>query len=301
MNMTGRLKTDCPYRQQAVRDLAFLLCAPSPWTTTASLPPGSLLGPDGLERLSRLDAVPAALNDWIARHAVQRLGRYAELLLAFWFDHVPHIERCATNLLLRDGNRVVGEFDFLLRINGAPWHLETASKFYLQLGTATDSLVGPDGLERWSDKAHRLERQLQLSHHPAAASVLPAGFAACQPGVLLSGWLFLPVDQVPPSPFSRGTCCGWLAGVEESWPQLQTDSRWCCLPRLRWLSPACAPESDTESLGGLKTRLRALEAPQMVVELQRCDAGWVEVARGMVLSPHWREKVLAAAQERGRP
>jgi hypothetical protein len=43
----------------------------------------------------------------------------------------------AANLPVCDaGGRTVGEFDFLIRLDGEPLHVETASKFYLQLGVA---------------------------------------------------------------------------------------------------------------------------------------------------------------------
>jgi hypothetical protein len=87
--------------------------------------------------LAALEQDPAPLHAWLAAQPSRRLGHYAERLLAFWFHLAPHIELVAANLPVCDaGGRTVGEFDFLIRLDGEPLHVETASKFYLQLGVA---------------------------------------------------------------------------------------------------------------------------------------------------------------------
>ena len=60
-----------PYAHPAVRDLAFLLTAPSPWKSGADIPPHRLLGPDGPALLQALDAHPAELRHWLARQPTQ--------------------------------------------------------------------------------------------------------------------------------------------------------------------------------------------------------------------------------------
>jgi hypothetical protein len=94
-------RLDRQFVHQAVRDLAFLLCAPSPWRTRHDMPRERLLGPNGATLLSTLDASPGALCNWVAAHRAKRLGHYAEQLLAFWFELAPHIELVKANLVLR--------------------------------------------------------------------------------------------------------------------------------------------------------------------------------------------------------
>jgi hypothetical protein len=279
--------TDYPFVHQAVRDLAFLLKAPAPWASSHNLPLGLLLGPEGEALLTRLDRAPQPLEAWLARNPVSRLGRYAERLLGFWFTQVAHIELCAANQVLQDGNRTVGEFDFLLRIDGAPWHIETASKFYLQLGTTLDTLVGPDLRDTWRLKAQKIERQLVLSRHPLAHLVIPEDFLDCRCAALLTGWFFYRGSPLVLPPLCAAQYTGWLANLHEPWPLSAPDSRWCCLPRLEWLSPALKSDTDVMRSETLLERLTGLESPQMVAEMQPGEQGWFEVARGFVLPSHW--------------
>jgi hypothetical protein len=167
-------------RSQPVRDLAYLLTAPAPWHSDVEISRQRLLGPQGWPQLQALDAAPAPLLAWLAARPTRRLGLYAETLLAYWFSHVPHIELVAANLPVRDATHTVGEFDFLLRIDGEPYHLEAARKFYLQLDSAPHALVGPGLRDAWWLKYRKLASQLALAQHPAAR--LPDGFeqvAAC--------------------------------------------------------------------------------------------------------------------------
>jgi hypothetical protein len=279
--------TDTGFRHQAVRDLAFLLCAPAPWHHAGDLPRQRLLGRDGWQRLCELDARPEALQDWLSRHSSPRLGRYAEKLWQFWFEHAPHIELLAANLLLRAGGRTLGEFDFLLRIDGEPWHVETASKFYLQLGSQLDTLIGPGLDDAWRLKAARLQRQLELSRHPLAAGVLPPGFAGCHRGALLSGGFFYRAQPLYSPPLADDQPHGWMADLDQDWPQRSAHSRWLWLPRLRWLSAARADAAELCAAHALRGQLLGAQSPQMVAEMV-FDAGiWREVDRGFVVPCRW--------------
>ena len=95
---------------------------------------------------------------------------------------------CA-NLPVRDGGRTLGEFDLLLRLDGEPWHVEVACKYYLVVGRQA---VGADLHDAWLRKFAKLEQQLRLSRHPLAQAVLPAGWQNCQVGSLLRGRFFSP-------------------------------------------------------------------------------------------------------------
>ena len=279
----------------AVRDLAWLLTAPSPWLDPHDISPSRLLGRQGWPQLLALDANPASLLSYLAAHPVRRLGFYAEQLLAFWIGHAPHLTMHAANLPVREGQRTVGEFDFLLTIDGEPWHLETASKFYLQLSLPSAPWVGASLRDALNLKAEKTQRQLRLSRHPAA--VLPEGFSACQVGARTTGWLFLPADGAEPilPPLNPAACLGWWCSADQSWPQSHPDSRWCHLPRLRWLSPALLPEADTLTLADLQILADAWQTPQLVAELQRqADGQWLEVGRGFVAPKGWPQADLLA-------
>ena len=112
MNTTARPEhnLDLPYTQPALRDLAFLLTSPAPWDSGRNLSPAQLLGAQGESLLAALEQDPAPLTHWLAQQPCQRLGHYAERLLAFWFRLAPHIELVAANLPVRDAaGRTIGE------------------------------------------------------------------------------------------------------------------------------------------------------------------------------------------------
>lgn len=297
--MAVPLRIDLAFRQPAVRDLACLLSSPAPGKVAYEVPRSLLLGADGFERLAAWDAAPWPLLDWMASRRHVRLGHYAEHLLCFWFLHAPHIELVAANRVVRQGALTLGEFDFLLRIDGRPWHVETASKYYLQMGCALDTLVGPSLRDAWVLKLLKLERQLQLSRHPAARAVLPSDFLDRQRGALVHGCFFYPTSSLVRAPDARDPARGWLADLDQPWPQRSSGSRWLPLPRLRWLSPAIAAYPDTLSAEELRLRLRGVEAPQMVAEVVCCSGYWREVSRGFVVPSCWPDgHRLAELRER---
>jgi len=278
----------------AVRDLAWLLTSASPWQDAVDIDPARLLGVQGWPQLLALDAAPQPLLDYLAAHPVRRLGFYAERLLAFWFGSAPHIELVAANLPVRDGGKTVGEFDFLLRVDGVPLHLEAASKFYLQLDDG--AWVGASLRDALLLKAGKTRQQLQLSRHPAAC--LPAGFAGCEVAARTSGWLFSPPQAAATTlaaPLNPHANRGWWISCDDDWPQQAAGSRWCQLPRLRWLAPALLDREDTLSLAELQQASRQFVSPQLVAELQvRGDGRWQEVARGFVTPSAWPQQALLA-------
>ncbi|TCP14912.1 hypothetical protein EV683_103178 [Crenobacter luteus] len=275
--------------QPAVRDLAFLLTAPTAWAASANLDPGRLLGPEGWPRLLELDAEPAELDEWLLAHPSGRLGRYAEVLLGYWFAHAPHAELVARNLAVRDAaHRTHGEFDFLVRLDGEPLHVELASKFYLMMGELPDSLIGASLRDAWRLKAARLERQLALARHPLAAPLLPAGFAKAKSVARVTGWLFARDGLALPAPLNPDAPRGWFAPLAARWPRRAEGGRWLWLPRLQWLAPARVPLDATGDEESLRARLAAIDRPQLVAELVPAgDGAAVEVARGFVLPPGW--------------
>ncbi|MDF0605329.1 DUF1853 family protein [Neisseriaceae bacterium TC5R-5] len=287
--MSNKTGYSLPYRHTVVRDLAFLLCSPPCWHSGVDISSSLLLGEHGEARLQQWDEQAAPLQLWLAQQPARRLGQYAEQLLGFWFQQMPHIELVAQNLAVRDPQqRTIGEFDFLLRIDGQAYHLEVTSKFYLQLGHTADTLVGPSLRDAWVLKAHKLQQQLQLSRHPAAQTVLPNGFADCHIGSRQTGWLF----QATANPVTAAPLATALTGsywpVSPPWPTQQPGSRWAWLPKLRWLAPAHLPYQHTFSEAELRSQLAQADHPQLVVELQeQSDGYWQEISRSFALPAAW--------------
>ena len=287
-----------PYTQPALRDLAFVLTSPAPWDTGSNLPVSRLLGEQGPALLQALEHDPSPLLHWLDGQASGRLGHYAERLLAFWFQLAPHIELVAANLPVRDGSgRTIGEFDFLVRLDGEALHVETASKFYLQLGHGPDTLIGPSLRDAWALKAAKLREQLQLSRHSAAQRILPAGFTGCRSVARLAGWFFY--TNSPPvllAPLSPDQLQGWISPLQQPWPASSESARWVWLSRLGWLAPARIEDSQVREQDSLRQELLQAEVPQLVAELLPVGDGyWEEVARGFVVPPGWpqQEKLQA--------
>ncbi|UTH72449.1 DUF1853 family protein [Chromobacterium sp. IIBBL 290-4] len=296
------MKTDlldlADFARPAVRDLAFLLASPSPWRCGADIEPARLLGPNGVDLLRRLDDNPLELETWLAARPATRLGKYAEQLFSFWFRLTPHIEWVAENLkVISRERRTLGEFDFLLRLDGEALHLETASKFYLQLDESPASRVGPSLHDAWAMKATKITTQLALARQPDGKTTLPAGFADCASMARLTGWTFHPSDTPR---LARQGPTGWHAPLDTAWPQNQPEARWAWLPKLRWLSPALLPAQQTQDQATLRRMLAEQAAPQLVAELrERADGQWEEVARGFITPPGWPDPSrLAALQAR---
>ena len=191
-----------------VRALAWLLDAPDlldpqapQWrgliATLAGVPDRQIA-----DWLAALDVAPDALHAYLDIGPYTRLGRYAEKLMAFYFQHQGTL--FAHGIQVRAGkNHTVGEFDFLLRQGDALLHWEFATKFYLLessgVGLEADYFVGPNLADTLGAKMRKiLDRQLSLAQHPAAQIHLPQAIAAAQ--ALVKGWLFYHADDPHASP-----------------------------------------------------------------------------------------------------
>jgi hypothetical protein len=271
-----------------VRDLAALLTAPPPWLTGRELALPQLLGEHGFRYLLALDAAPAPLTTWLAEESVNRLGRYAERLLMFWFANAPHCELVSANLAVHDGKDTVGEYDFLVRIDGEPWHLELACKYYMMLGEGPDTLVGPSLRDAWRLKYHKLHHQLGLSGRAPGRAALPNGFDGARCASVLRGTLCYRDGPWLAEPLSPLQWHGWWRPLGEAWPVSRDDSRWVWLPRLRWLSPARVDEALVQRMEDLQAQLAGNDVPQLVAECEkRPDGHWHEIARGFVVPIGW--------------
>jgi hypothetical protein len=291
-----------------VRSLAWLLEAPdlldagSPlWQgKIASLPASAAI--DAAAWLQQLDASPAALHAFLAIQRFTRLGRYAEKLLAWYFQQ----QGClfAHGVQVQAGkNETIGEFDFLLRQGDALLHWEFATKFYLlQASTpqqvslpSTEYFIGPNLADTLGAKMRKiLQRQLALGQHPAAQPHLPQPLAAAQ--ALIRGWLFYRRDEPLRSAelgISANHCRGWWCSLQEL--SEHADELYCAvLPRLAWLAPARLPLSAGMTRAALQAKLAEQFAsdamPVMVVNLTMRDGVLLETERGFVVPDDWRER-----------
>lgn len=304
-----------------VRDLAWLLDSPDLLDAGAPQWRGKIAslfdhqGPDIDRWLIELDRAPEELHSLIQSHAFARLGRYSELLMAFFFRHKEILH--AHGLQVRAGkNDTIGEFDFLLwRSTGlnSPvlLHWEFATKFYLLetsgSGCGVDVLVGPNLADTLGAKMRKiLDRQLSLSNHPAAEILLPQPIAAAQ--ALVKGWLFYPRNEhaadadaaadATNDSVAAAHCRGYWCALAEA-GDLPGDC-YRILPRLSWLAPARAPLNECIDKTGLLEALHAHFAsdtlPVMVATMARRGDFAVETARGFIVPNDWRRRASAFVQ-----
>ncbi len=291
-----------------VRSLAWLLEAPdlldpaaSRWQgKIASLP--ATAARDALPWLQQLDAAPDPLHAFLDMHRFTRLGRYAEKLLAWYFQE--HGCLFAHGVQVQAGkDETIGEFDFLLWQGDALLHWEFATKFYLLHASlpvqpamqSADYFVGPNLADTLGAKMRKiLQRQLALGQHPAAQPHLPQALAAAQ--ALIRGWLFyrrgesLPAAEIG---ISAQHCRGWWCSLQELDAHVDTD--WCViLPRLSWLAPARLPKSAGMTRAALQKQLNdqfAVDAmPVMVASLTLQDGWLLETDRGFVVPDDWQDR-----------
>ena len=155
------------------------------------------LGQQQREWLSRLDKQPEKLMDCLnspGDYPQERikLGIYHEKLWRYFLTHSPETQLLCHNLKVSiplepgpkevDGqkkipSRDLGEFDFIyLHEKHGLIHLEVANKYYLASHKRTDewmTWIGPGCRDRLDIKVeHSLEKQINLSDHPAAKMTL---------------------------------------------------------------------------------------------------------------------------------
>lgn len=289
-----------------VRALAWLLDAPdlldpqAPQWCGLIATLGSGAGRHSADWLAALDAAPDALHAYLDIGPYTRLGRYAEKLMAFYFEHQGTL--FAHSIQVRAGkNHTIGEFDFLLRQGDALLHWEFATKFYLLessgAGLEADYFVGPNLADTLGAKMRKiLDRQLSLAQHPAAQIHLPQAVAAAQ--ALVKGWLFYHADDPCAAP-SMGVSVAHCRGFWCAWSELQReshepDARYVMLPRLSWLAPAKVRIEQTLSrqqlLESLQVHFAQDTMPVLVAQLAEHGGWMLEARRGFIVPDDWRSR-----------
>lgn len=290
-----------------VRALAWLLDAPDLLDAGAERWQGKIAtlpaqaADDSRAWLQQLDDDPAALDAFLGVHRFTRLGRYAENLLAWYFEHQQVL--VAHGLQVRAGKEeTVGEFDFLLRRGDALVHWEFATKFYLLYSDdpslasvqQADYFIGPNLADTLGRKIRKiLDRQLLLGDHPAAQALLPQPLSDAQ--ALVKGWLFYRRGEVPDLQkvgVSLRHCRGWWCTLQELGEHV-TDAG-AMMPRIAWMAPARLPLQQGLGLPELRAALERQFAqdrmPVMVAVLSREGDEWIETDRGFVVPDQWERE-----------
>ena len=241
--------------------------------------------------LGALQDDPSPLDAALGPRFYSRLGLYAEKLLAFYFEQHGVLQAHGLQVQV-NRNDTVGEFDFLLRDGDGLLHWEFATKFYLLEGAPDpgvfNHLIGPNLADTLGLKMRKiLDKQLALSRHPAAQSLLAQPVCAAQ--ALIKGWLFYAAGATPAmdgiSPeHGHGFWCT---------PAQLPEQRYVVLPRLQWLAPFKGREVAVLDVDALRAQLFDLAQPVMVATVDNVDGWEVERTRGFVVPHDWMQQAAA--------
>jgi hypothetical protein len=247
--------------------------------------------------LADLDRNPARLRDYLDVQPFTRLGRHAEKLLAFYFEHEGVL--AASGVQVRAGKgETIGEFDYLLKTSHGLAHWEFATKLYLLessgAGQEADYFVGPNLADTLGLKMRKIfQRQLALAEHPAAGAVLPGPVASAQ--AFVKGWLFYHDSDIAagfPAGVAVDHCRGFWCALSEM-DVLQAE-RYVILPRLRWLPPVRERAGYCLTKRELREALDAhfaRESMPVLVALVTSDGeAFVEADRGFIVPDDWHSR-----------
>ena len=168
--------------------------------------------------LRKLDRDTLKLQSLLSAQKDQRLGNYFETLWTYALELNPRYRLIERNLQVIDGDRTLGEMDFIVldTETGRYAHWELAIKFYLGIGDTIrhDAWHGPGKKDRLDLKVdHLLSRQTLLSTHPVARELLKErGIEIRDCAVILKGRLFYPWQQYRPEYYPQFANPGHLAG-----------------------------------------------------------------------------------------
>lgn len=292
------------YRNQAVADLDWILRS----GTLVDLPCAGLGDPEEADWISRFHVEDL---DWIQaldNHATEisrladrekLLGRRFEALVRFWLEHCGRYELLGCHVPLRQGDRTLGELDFVFRErhSGRLVHLEVACKYYLHAG-------GSSGWESWKGlrREDTLERKIQLLREQTNRDLTPylRGKPWYDQGervfsrVLLRGYFFFPAGRLGqlPAPVCAGRAfsAGWYLRRSELHSLAGGGGKWVVLTRNRWIGQWTASLGSGRPLDSLAL-VHYLEGvdPAVGVMVVQADPhhGEQEISRGLIVPDQW--------------
>ncbi|MBV0932842.1 DUF1853 family protein [Marinobacterium weihaiense] len=283
-----------PFSQPVIRHLAWLCRAPQLYHGDQTFHPRDWLPADHEQVLRYWDRHPDNLPPLLQPPFPRRLGLYVEQLYACLLQDLLGWTLLARNLQIREGQRTLGELDFLV-LNTATQqveHHEIAVKFYL--GHDTCGRVrwyGTNTRDRLDLKTDRLlQHQAQMTTTAAGQACLADLGVIARPRVRLfmPGYLFQPLEGLLPVPAQVAPDHG--AG---RWCHVADSARlppmhWVVLHKPHWLGPWQQPA--TPEIGLLQQVAEQVEHDGRACLLARMEPaleGWQETERLFVVPNAW--------------
>lgn len=159
-------------KHQCTRDLYWLLSSHYPLNPNVAqfrlFPEEVLLEMVEVHKsfLVELDDCPREFENYLTEKPTRRLGIYAERLMAFFFDHSPHINLITHSFQVIRNGETLGEIDFIIEWKGELYHIELAVKYYLGIDDLNEfkNWIGPSGNDNLALKLTKaLDQQLSLA------------------------------------------------------------------------------------------------------------------------------------------
>lgn len=256
------------------------------------------------ERFLRADVIETGsetAEDTAPPDKDQRLGRRFERLTHNVLHEHAHLDVLASNIVLHDGTRTIGELDLVTydRQRDKYQHWEMTLKFYL--GISPDHWPGPNPIDNLHRKASRLfGHQFPLSASALAQErLLSLDIPRIDERVVLSrGTLFYPAEQTISAPeiahpdHHKGRW--WTIS------QLPAATRWQPLSRNDWIGTGSVSDKGTTTLATnqLVDYVQSAPSPLMVIAYHNANA---LPEPGFIVSDNWLVDARDAKKHSERP
>lgn len=281
--------TDSFVTRNILADIHWLLTSPSLMSLSLDMDGVHLLQEINTQKSTRL--APTELPSSTDR----RLGYYYEDLLNSVLASTSYITDIKRNIQIKDANRTVGEFDFLVQTQeGKTIHVECAVKFYLCTGDGSElsHFEGPNRKDRLDLKWDKLlHKQIRLSETDAGhATTETLNMHPTQTAVLIQGYLFYPIGQSISNlhtSINPKHLQGWWIRNEHRDQILDKTLCYQILNKPFWLARPAIPETELLSSDQLNEELKDQRHPQLIVRLTEKDGDWQELDRGFVVQKEW--------------
>lgn len=281
--------TDSFVTRNILADIRWLLTTPS----LMSLPRDM----DGTHLLKEINiqACTSVESSALPESRQRRLGYYYEDLFNSVLERAAYITDIKRNIQVKDTNRTVGEFDFIVQTQqGNTIHIECAVKFYLCTGNGSQlsHFEGPNRKDRLDLKWDKLlNKQIRLSETEAGrATTQTLNIQPTQTAVLIQGYLFYPFGQPAITlhvSINPGHRQGWWARNEHRAKIFDNRLRYQILNKPFWLSRPDIPETELLTCDQLNKAIERQSHPHLIVRLTRKDGDWCELDRGFVVQSGW--------------
>ena len=236
--------------------------------------------------LKELDKKTDILEKYLHSKNSKLIGKRFEHLIEFWLDHSPKFELSASGLQVFDGQRTIGEFDFIYlnKETNKFTHLEVAGKFYLWNGKSLsfENFAAPNFKDNLQKKINSiLGKQILLSETEQGKSLLRSiGIKEVVKKVCFKGYIFYPLFYELPKIFPVGHSHGFWLHYDEI--EKLEGEYWLILERGKWISPVCCENNyltRNDFIQLIKRYFTSNNYPLLVVKLAKEKNYFVEETR----------------------